>query len=193
MEVSDARQLKALEEENTKLKKLLAESMMDVSTLREMLGKKTSEARLEEECRELGHGREGLFAAPRLRPGGHSSACLPLSVEAAGRSRAAWETEGTGVTTPTLRLSPPAPFAEARGHRGQPEEALSALPREAADGEQARGRKRALGTRASMAIPQDPNQRWSLDFVSDTLADGSRFRNPVRHQRLQPGMSGHSG
>lgn len=39
MEVSDAKRLKALEEENAKLKKLLAESMMDVSTLREMLGK----------------------------------------------------------------------------------------------------------------------------------------------------------
>jgi len=38
------------------------------------------------------------------------------------------------------------------------------------------GRKRALGTRAPMAIPQDPNQRWSLDFVSDTLSDGRRFR-----------------
>jgi putative transposase len=38
------------------------------------------------------------------------------------------------------------------------------------------GRKRALGTRAPMAVPQDPNQRWSLDFVSDTLADGRRFR-----------------
>jgi len=39
MEVSEARRLKALEEENARLKKLLAESMMDVSTLREMLGK----------------------------------------------------------------------------------------------------------------------------------------------------------
>src|SRR5215469_13723134 len=38
------------------------------------------------------------------------------------------------------------------------------------------GRKRALGTRAPMAIPQGPNQRWSLDFLSDTLADGRRFR-----------------
>jgi putative transposase len=37
--VSDAKRLKALEEENAKLKKLLAESMMDVATLREMLGK----------------------------------------------------------------------------------------------------------------------------------------------------------
>lgn len=39
MEVSDARKLKALEDENRKLKKLLAESMLDVSTLREILGK----------------------------------------------------------------------------------------------------------------------------------------------------------
>ncbi|MBB5278722.1 transposase InsO family protein [Rhizobium rosettiformans] len=38
------------------------------------------------------------------------------------------------------------------------------------------GRKRALGTRAPMTIPQGPNQRWSLDFVSDALVDGRRFR-----------------
>jgi putative transposase len=38
------------------------------------------------------------------------------------------------------------------------------------------GRKRALGTRAPMTIPQGANQRWSLDFLSDGLADGRRFR-----------------
>jgi len=38
------------------------------------------------------------------------------------------------------------------------------------------GRKRALGTRAPMALPQAPNQRWSLDFVSDMLIDSRRFR-----------------
>ncbi len=38
------------------------------------------------------------------------------------------------------------------------------------------GRKRALGTRAPMTLPQGPNQRWSLDFVADQLADGRRFR-----------------
>lgn len=38
------------------------------------------------------------------------------------------------------------------------------------------GRKRALGTRAPMTIPQGANQRWSLDFVSDALLDGRRFR-----------------
>lgn len=38
------------------------------------------------------------------------------------------------------------------------------------------GRKRALGTRAPMALPRGPNQRWSLDFVSDTLIGSRRFR-----------------
>jgi putative transposase len=38
------------------------------------------------------------------------------------------------------------------------------------------GRKRALGTRAPMVLPQGPNQRWSLDFLSDTLTDSRRFR-----------------
>jgi putative transposase len=39
MEVSEAKRLRALEEENGKLKRLLADAMLDVSTLREMLGK----------------------------------------------------------------------------------------------------------------------------------------------------------
>ncbi len=38
------------------------------------------------------------------------------------------------------------------------------------------GRKRAIGTRAPMVLPLMPNQRWSLDFVSDQLTDGRRFR-----------------
>ncbi len=39
MEVSEAKRLKTLEAENAKLKKMLAEHMLDVATLEEMLGK----------------------------------------------------------------------------------------------------------------------------------------------------------
>lgn len=38
------------------------------------------------------------------------------------------------------------------------------------------GRKRALGTRRPMVLPDATNQRWSLDFVSDSLICGRRFR-----------------
>ena len=39
LEVSEAKRLKALEDENRKLKKLLAEQVMDNATLKEMLAK----------------------------------------------------------------------------------------------------------------------------------------------------------
>ena len=39
MDVSDARKLKALEDENARLKKLLAEQMLDAAALRELLAK----------------------------------------------------------------------------------------------------------------------------------------------------------
>ena len=38
------------------------------------------------------------------------------------------------------------------------------------------GRKRAMGTRRPLDEPLVANQRWSLDFVSDQLTDGRRFR-----------------
>jgi putative transposase len=40
MEVSDARRLKALEDENAKLKKLLAEAMLDNAMLRDVAARK---------------------------------------------------------------------------------------------------------------------------------------------------------
>jgi putative transposase len=67
MDVSEAKRLKSLEEENGKLKRLLADAMLDVSTLREMLGKKTSDAWVEEDRRDLGDREQGLYAASCLR------------------------------------------------------------------------------------------------------------------------------
>ena len=51
--------------------------------------------------------------------------------------------------------------------------AVSDLPGRALDGTSSRWPQKGTG-RAS--LPQGANQRWSLDFVSDVLADGRRFR-----------------
>ena len=37
-------------------------------------------------------------------------------------------------------------------------------------------RKKLTGPRVPMLVPSRPNKRWSVDFVSDQLADGRRFR-----------------
>jgi putative transposase len=39
-----------------------------------------------------------------------------------------------------------------------------------------KGRKKATGTRQPLPKPDSINQVWSLDFMSDALADGRRFR-----------------
>ena len=38
------------------------------------------------------------------------------------------------------------------------------------------GRKRALGTRRPILVPDRADARWSLDSLSDTISDGRRFR-----------------
>jgi len=37
-------------------------------------------------------------------------------------------------------------------------------------------KKRAAVARIELPVPERPNQRWSMDFVQDQLADGRRFR-----------------
>ena len=45
-------------------------------------------------------------------------------------------------------------------------------------------RKRALGTCRPMLLPDAPNIRWSLDFVSDALTDGRRLRDEMLNETL---------
>lgn len=54
------------------------------------------------------------------------------------------------------------------------------------------GRKRALGTRAPIALPQAANQRCSLEFASTALAEGRRSR-PGCPRRFLPRMPGLGG
>jgi putative transposase len=81
MEVPDVKKLKSLEAENAKLKKLLAEQMMDVSTLKEMLGK-TFEAWIATQCCGLGREREAIQSEARLRVIWDRSACLSPGIQA---------------------------------------------------------------------------------------------------------------
>jgi putative transposase len=39
-----------------------------------------------------------------------------------------------------------------------------------------RRRKRGAGARVNLPVPQRPNQRWSMDFATDTIVTGRRFR-----------------
>ena len=175
MEASEAKRLKALEEENRKLKKLLAESMLDVATLKE-LSEKTSDARSKEKRRDLGDRREDLFAGTGLCADWACAEDLSLSGKARSRRGGSQTASRTRWRAPSLWLPASASVAvpgredieRKKLYRLYKEERLTVRKRG--------GRKRALGTRAPMAVPQGINQRWSLDFVSDALTDSRRFR-----------------
>lgn len=76
------KKLKALEVENAMLKKLLVEQMMDVSKLKEMLGK-TFEAGIATQRCDLGHEREAILSETSLCIGRYGSTRLPTRIEAA--------------------------------------------------------------------------------------------------------------
>ena len=81
MDVSNARKLKALDAENDQLKKLFAEHVIDVSTLKKMSGK-TFEARITTQFCGLGYEREAIQSEARLRVSMARSACLSPGIQA---------------------------------------------------------------------------------------------------------------
>jgi putative transposase len=174
LEVSEAKRLKALEEENRKLKKLLAEEVMDNATLKEMLRKNFCAARKSAvswaiEKKDYSQRRAcGLVGvAPkvwrhRTRRSDDGVLRTRLLALAAERRRFGYRRLHLLLKREGLRVNHKKLFRIYR------EEKLVVRRRS--------GRTRALGTRAPMMMPQGPNQRWSLDFVSDALVDGRRFR-----------------
>ncbi|PPQ13717.1 IS3 family transposase [Bradyrhizobium sp. AC87j1] len=176
MDVSEAKRLRALEEENGKLKKLLAEQMLDAAALRELLFKKM------------------VGSAAKRAAVAHLQAVMSLS------ERRACSIVGADRKMIRYRASRP-PDAVLRGRlrdlanerrrfgyrrlfvllrrEGEPsginriyrlyrEEGLTVRKR--------RARRKAVGTRAPILVEAKPNARWSLDFVHDQFANGRRFR-----------------
>ncbi len=175
LEVSDARRLRTLEAENARLKKLLADTMLDNAMLKDIAGKmvalgvrRQAVAQLREHhevserraCRALGIDRS--VVRYRACRGDDAAIRQRLRSLAAERRRFGYRRLGLLVAREGVRLNP---------------KKLSRLYREERLQVRRRGgRKRALGTRRPMSLPVAKNEGRSLDFVSDTLSDGRRFR-----------------
>ncbi len=84
MDVSEAKRLKALEEENAKLKKLLADQMLEAAALRELL-EKNGRARRQARSRRASSGRDGPVGASGLLHRRRRPHDGPLCPEASGR------------------------------------------------------------------------------------------------------------
>ncbi|MDE3760445.1 IS3 family transposase [Sinorhizobium meliloti] len=176
MEVSEAKRLKALEEENAKLKKLLAEQMLDAAALRELLGKKMVGPAAKREA--VAHLKAVMGLSERRacqiisadRKMVRYRSCRPPEVELRARLRdLANERRRFGYRRLFVLLKREGePSGVNRIYRLYREEGLSVRKRKA--------RRRAVGTRAPILVEAKANARWSLDFVHDQFACGRRFR-----------------
>ncbi|QTQ86287.1 IS3 family transposase (plasmid) [Agrobacterium tumefaciens] len=176
MEVSEAKRLKALEDENARLKKLLAEQMLDAAALRELLPKKMVGPAAKREAvthlktvMGLSERRAcQIISADRKTIRYRSN--RPVETELRARLRElANERRRFGCRRLFVLLRREGePSGVNRIYRLYREEGLSVRKRKA--------RRRAVGTRAPILVEAKANARWSLDFVHDQFACGRRFR-----------------
>ncbi|MEQ1956327.1 IS3 family transposase [Mesorhizobium sp. CN2-181] len=173
MDVSDAKRLKALEEENARLKKLLADQMLEASALRELLFKKMVGPVAKREAvahlRGLSERRACSIVEADRKMIRYRS-CRPPETQLRGRLRdLANERRRFGYRRLFILLRCEGePSGINRIYRLYREEGLTVRKR--------RSRRRAVGTRTPILVEARPNARWSLDFVHDQFACGRRFR-----------------
>lgn len=175
MSVSEAQRLRTLEDENAKLKRLLADAMLDKAALQELLSKNGRAAAR----------REGVAHLQSTLGMSQRRACAVVQADrkmVRYRSRRAPDTELRerlrGLAAERRRFGyrrlfvllrrEGEPSGKNRIYRLYREEGLAVRKR--------RSRRRAIGARAPILVEAKANARWSLDFVHDQLAGGRRFR-----------------
>ncbi|MCO5795221.1 MAG: IS3 family transposase [Blastomonas fulva] len=175
LEVSEARRLRLLEEENSKLKRLLAESVLDNAILKDLLGKGLTTPGQRRDV-ALGVMRDyqisqrracGLVGVDpktvrRERPPDHAEIREEMREIAAQRRRFGYRRVGV--------------MLERKGHVMNHKKLYRLYREEGLSVRRRRGRKRARGSRTPMPVPLRPNDRWSLDFVADTFGASRRLR-----------------
>ena len=176
MEVSDAKRLKALEAENAKLKKLLAEAMLEKEVTREVLRKKVVSAPSRRKV--VRHMTiQGLSERQALRVVQMSASSFRYQ-PAPDRNRALrgqivtlaqrYRRYGAGMIYLKLRQQGLL-VNHKRVDRLYSQENLKLKRRQR--------KKVPITDRQPLVRPKAPNEVWSMDFVFDRSADGRVIKN----------------
>ncbi|HET9629704.1 MAG TPA: IS3 family transposase [Novosphingobium sp.] len=175
LEVSDARRLRQLEDENGKLKRLLAESVLDNAILKDLLGKGLTTP---------GQRRDAALGVMRDYEVSQRRACVLIGVDpkTVRRERppdhAAIREEMREIAGLRRRFGyrRVGVMLERKGHIMNHKKLYRLYREEGLSVRRRRGRKRARGSRTPMPVPLRPNDRWSMDFVADTFGASRRLR-----------------
>jgi putative transposase len=176
IDVSDAKRLRALDDENAKLKRLLAEAMLDNAMLKDVVSKNVDARRKARGgracCRGTWHERavgvrKTWCGALGLRCRARRPLDEPLRKWLRALAHARWR---FGYRRLFVLL-------HCEGERSSRNRVCRLSRAEHLSVRQRKGRRRAVGAHATILLGiQRANARWSLDFVHDQIANGRRFR-----------------
>jgi putative transposase len=178
MDASIISQMKALEDENRRLKKMYAEMSMQAELLKEALGKKVARP---------SHRREMASKAVALCGVGIALACRTFSVsQTCYRHRSKLNGENEQIADHLVALTRARKnwgfglcflyLRNVRGYRWN-HKRIYRIYRELELNLRIKPRKRLKRDRPdALAVPEKPNMVWSMDFIVDRLEDGRPFR-----------------
>jgi putative transposase len=183
LEVSDAKRLRSLEEENARLKRLLADTMLDNPAL--SLSKGRSEGSAVKKMVAPAAKRQAVAHLQATLGMSERRACMVVGADRTSMRYRSCRTDDGDLRSRLCELAQQRRrFGYRRLHsllrrdgitinrkktqRLYREEGLTVRRR--------KGRRRATGSRSPAPVLALPNQRWSLDFVHDQLVTGRRFR-----------------
>ncbi|MVA59650.1 IS3 family transposase [Agrobacterium vitis] len=178
MDASMISQMKSLEDENRRLKKMYAEMSMQAELLKEALGKKLTRPSQRREMAGKAVALRGVSIALACRTFGVSETCYRYSAKlnddneeiadlliGLTRAKKSW---GFGLCFLYLR--------NVRGHRWN-HKRVYRIYRELELNLRIKPRKRLKRDKPdALTVPEAPNMVWSMDFMADRLEDGRQFR-----------------
>ena len=175
MQVAEAKRLKALEEESRQLKRLVADQALNLQVVKDLLGKKVVTPEQRRTVVEHAMQSAGLSERQACRYTGFA--------RSSQRYQSRKDDAALGDRLRTLAILRPR-WGYRRWYRLLRREGLRVnrkrvqrVYREAGLHVRQRPRKRVTLERVPKPEVTTPNERWSIDFVTDALADGRRFRN----------------
>lgn len=175
MEVGDARRLKQLEEENRQLKRIVADQALNLVVVKDLLGKSGDP----EQAANRGHRGEGAA---------HISERRACRFTGFSLSTQRYRSRRPSDEDLRARLKELAELRPRWGYRRlyillrregclRNRKLIQRLYREEGLAVRKRRRKKiAAVARVALKLPDRANERWSIDFVRDTLSDGRVFR-----------------
>ena len=171
LQVAETKRLKALEDENRRLKKLVADLSLDNAMLRDVVGDESGDAEAAAAGRHPPPRRLSRAASAAFLSGPARFRARP-SATGAGRSVCGVAARASFTLSAALKLW----WGYRRLHWLLRREGwavnhklVQRIYREEGLGVRKRRRKRVSVARTPRVPPTRPNERWSIDFVHDTL------------------------